>query len=367
MAENLNHQTASSWCYNDADSNCTKYGSLYTWVETMGKMPADCDTTMSCKMFETVQGICPDNWHVPTKLEWTVMFAALEDSSKTGRILKAKTGWEENRGGTDDVGFSALPAGIRSRDGEFVRAGYYAYFWSATEWVANATSSYYAYLSDYDEAEINYQNKFEAMPVRCVQDPVLQKEVAGNFIDSRDGREYITVKIGSQTWMAENLSYAAEGSLCYQGNPDNCEYYGRLYDWNTAMGSGSSRDVCPQKWHLPSREEWLKLYAAVGGSASAEKVLKSRTDWKNTDDGAPGTGTNDVGFDALPAGNASGGFFYNQGYQTFFWSSTEYISGEFAYYMTLDYGGEGGSLVAQYSDLLSGDKRVFFSVRCVKD
>ena len=166
--------------------------------------------------------------------------------------------------------------------------------------------------------------------------------------------------------MAENLNYAAEGSRCYQGDPDNCEYYGRLYDWNTAMGSGSTRDVCPEKWHLPSRMEWLKLYAAVGGSASAEKVLKSGTDWKNIDDGAPSTGTNDVGFDALPAGSSAGEFYYNQGYRTFFWSSTEYISGEYAYYMTLVYGGDV-QVVYLNSDLFTGDKKVFFSVRCIKD
>ncbi len=108
------------------------------------------------------------------------------------------------------------------------------------------------------EACIRLTNKLFAEVVSLVKD-----EKHGTFTDSRDGKIYITVKIGNQTWMAENLNFTtAEGSWCYENDSTYCEKYGRLYSWETA------REVCPAGWHLPSKSEFETLLSNVGGSGS---------------------------------------------------------------------------------------------------
>ena len=165
--------------------------------------------------------------------------------------------------------------------------------------------------------------------------------------DNRDGKKYKTVIIGERTWMAENLNYEANGSVCYDNKPENCDKYGRLYDWNTA------KEACPSGWHLPSKEEWT-IDGYVGGEAY--KKLKSKSGW-NKD----GNGTDDFGFSALPGGIGSeNGYFNSVGNDGGWWSADDSPS---AYYRILknnyDRGIAAWGISLGNSDLLS--------VRCLQD
>jgi uncharacterized protein (TIGR02145 family) len=171
----------------------------------------------------------------------------------------------------------------------------------------------------------------------------------GGFTDSRDGKKYKTVKIGEQVWMAENLNYAINSSVCYDNDQANCEKYGRLYNWETAMKS------CPNGWHLPSKEEWDKLISAVGGEETAGKKLKAKSGW-NED----GNGTDDYGFAALSGGGGlSNGNFAIVGDGGLWWGSNEDDAYR-AYVRIMSYSYENA--------LWSNDSKTNLqSVRCLKD
>ena len=219
--------------------------------------------------------------------------------------------------------------------------------------------------------------------------PTIEETTSGTFIDSRDGNEYNWVQIGDQVWMAENLAYlpsvnmVADGSedaagsyyyvYGYDGTnvadakaTDNYATYGVLYNWTAAMdGEASSttnpsgiQGVCPAGWHLPSDAEWKELTNYLGGTSVAGGKLKETgtTHWASPNTGA----TNETGFTALPGGARDyDGIFGNIGNHGVWWSSTESDTNS-ASYRYLDY---------DYSYLSSNgyDKKVGFSVRCVRD
>jgi uncharacterized protein (TIGR02145 family)/uncharacterized repeat protein (TIGR02543 family) len=172
----------------------------------------------------------------------------------------------------------------------------------------------------------------------------------GTFADSRDGKTYKKVAIGTQVWMAENLNYDVpnnETDVCYNNSSDNCSKYGRLYNWEAAM------KACPAGWHLPSDAEWTQLTDFVGSNAGTK--LKATSGWYNN-----GNGGDNYGFAALPAGYGySGGSFYGAGYGGYWWSPTE-KGADYAYGRSMGYDIEFVGRYYNYESYL-------FSVRCVQD
>ena len=174
------------------------------------------------------------------------------------------------------------------------------------------------------------------------------------------GQTYKAVKIGTQIWMAENLNYEAEGSKFYENNPDNGAKYGRLYTWETAM------KVCPKGWHLPTNEEWDKLFRFVDGDTGSESPYKSETAGKHLKavsgwrpwDGIENLDT--YGFSALPGGyNGMGGGFLNVGTNGYWWSACENDNND-AYYRNMHYDND-------YAHCSRIDKSCLRSVRCLQD
>jgi uncharacterized protein (TIGR02145 family) len=209
---------------------------------------------------------------------------------------------------------------------------------------------------------------------------------SSNYTNSCNIKDYKIVKIGNQTWMAENLNCYVSGSKCYDNNTANCAKYGRLYNWSTAMALSSNcnnisctnrinaphRGVCPEDWHIPSNAEWDALYHFAGGTSGtsspyespiAGKHLKAIEGWFSC--GSFGSGEiylceDNFGFSALPSGIGDfDGYFSNIGGYSFWWSLSEYNR--------LDAYGRGMTYNSDYARWLKRSKNYLFSVRCVQD
>ena len=362
MAQNLNYNVRfESWCYEDDAANCAKYGRLYAR-----------DAAMS---------VCLPGWHLPTKEEWENLFDAVGGQSTAGDALRSLSGWEDGDNGVDTYGFSAVPAGWRYPNSGSYGAGNNAHFWSST--ISEDVGGYFLYsvrlLGSSDSVDLNkYGGVNSAFSVRCVKDYAANSENSpfsssslspttntssssftqtmsyGILVDARDGQSYKMVKIGEQTWMAENLNYEypansyEDRNFCFGNEPANCPKYGRFYK------DGVVNRVCPDDWHLPSENEWLDLLM----SGVSVKELRSTEGWLNGMNGS-----NVYGFSALPGGDnvyrgSSGDeAFENEGENACFWSST------------LNTGGKTVVCVTRWDTyiFLVADKYHGYIVRCVKD
>ena len=330
--------------------------------------------------------ICKNNaWGTATVLEYdTYGLTGVEGDVKAGVVNKDKYYVYENgawRAAANDQEI-ALGVCTTAREGVVAENGGTYYICKSKTWTTATVLEYDTYgwkageEGEMRAGNVNIEECYEYK--NDVWTPCL-----GSFlIDSRDSKVYKTVRIGTQTWMAENLDYAdsittpslKRKSWCYENEPDSCVKYGRLYTWAAAIDSvrlyrehsidcgygktctlpAKVQGVCPDGWHLPTYTEWQALFTAVGGQSNARKVLKSQTGWYSN-----GSGTDAYGFSALPAGHRYDGDFYSAGYSADFWSATEYDS-RYAYFMNPGYDDYGAGLYYN-------SKHFGFSVRCLQD
>ena len=154
MAENLNYETANSWCFMNVNDNCGKLGRLYTW--------------------ENVKTACPTGWHVPTKEE----FEAMSTNALRIEIASDDDSWQETPFGRQNSeyfvpGLELKGTGIRQLNGVFEYDHRVGALWLADS--ANADSAYYA--RRYTQTASNdmnqwksYQDMSYGFSIRCVKD-----------------------------------------------------------------------------------------------------------------------------------------------------------------------------------------------------
>jgi uncharacterized protein (TIGR02145 family) len=320
------------WPMNDGAAYKSTYGGIYNWFAVnTGKL-------------------APDGWHVPTEAEFKMMVEYLGGKSVAGGKMKeaGMVHWlSPNTAATNSSGFTAVPAGYRWDTLGFNGITAYNYLWTSTQFEQQGAWGFALYFDKEEITRLQYYQS-AGFSVRCIED-----SGPGTFTDTRDGKSYKTIRIGNQTWLAENLAYnLGSGCWAYDYNETNVAAYGYLYTWEAA------KIAVPAGWHLPTDEEWTALTDFLGGAAIAGGKMKEAgtLHWLSPNTGAD----NSSGFTALPGGfrNSAGAFYYLfEGGN--WWSATESTSSN-AYnrYLGRSNGEAGRS---------SENKAIGQSVRCVKD
>jgi uncharacterized protein (TIGR02145 family) len=221
----------------------------------------------------------------------------------------------------------------------------------------------------------------------------LSAQQYGSFEDSRDGRVYKTVKIGTQIWMAENLNASSflNGDSIPQAETDSLwrkisvsekksawcirqsfakkagitfGSFGKLYNWYAV---NDPRGLAPKGWHIPNDEEWAELIKYLGGEENAGTKMKSTHNWT-----PKFSGTNESGFSAMPSGykywweEVSTYYFGEKGPMCFFWSSTlllnkdESLAEDANFFRISDH-----TMAGLHHYTIT--KALGFSVRCIKN
>jgi len=160
LAENMNYETPNSWWYDKDSDNGDLLGRLYRW--------------------EVANNACPGGWHLPSDDEWielevylgmdeTEASSMLWRGTDEGKKLKSRNYWYSG-GGTDEVGFGALPGGFRGEYGGFSGWHNSGEWWTATE--ADFLSNAYTrgMIQSKDQIFRSQNSKGRACSVRCVRD-----------------------------------------------------------------------------------------------------------------------------------------------------------------------------------------------------
>lgn len=406
MAENLNytgHEVGKSYCFKGDEDICKLYGRFYSRDAAMNS--SKCEYGASCLLGnDPIQGICPDGWHIPTYSETQTLVTL---AGKKAQPLMSTIGWGTEDSlyinpGIDTYGLSFVGTGQYDTKDGYNDIGEFTFMWVYYQ----SSDMYYllirgkdneAFINDFDGYESNFS-------VRCVKGdgvvPVSSSSVSsssvssssrtkqagaeplleaadeqfnpdieyGTMTDSRDGKTYKTVKVGSATWMAENLNYAGNEigvSTCFNDDDRFCELYGHFYSRSAAMnssscayksscdlGTGHIQGICPDGWHIPTNKEAQDLVNLASGHALP---LMSAKGWKTGI--TPGTDTYGLSFVGAGCYCSDDGF-HSLGEYGRLWV---YYASSTQYYIVIR-GLENEAEVWDYND-----EECYNPVRCVKD
>ena len=238
--------------------------------------------------------------------------------------------------------------------------------WESTSLIGNFY--FYQGISAFESSEMKTLIPSDQLIVNDVNELT---DSVGHFFDIRDGESYKWIRIGEQYWMTENLKYKSGKSISTKDKGEFIFPVSQLYNWDDAQ------NVCPEGWHLPTDDDWIKLERHIGMSSTIVRNIE----WRGTDEAnklksiegwnKQGNGIDEFGFNVLPVGYFQEGVDFiayayllttrikNIGLSASFWAAND-ISSKSGYYRMLN---------AKKPTIYRGDmnKSNMCSIRCIKD
>jgi uncharacterized protein (TIGR02145 family) len=345
-----------SWCYPEFKNSNSHLGKLYNVFAVNDD-----------------RGLAPLGWAIPTDYDWDLLVDFVGDEINGGKQLQSLP-IVLNGSATNLIGsfFNKRP-GSMNLDG----------FWGLGE-----SNSWWSITSVNESNWVRYINKEgpiarhlsttwgQGMAIRCIKSESSAEEAPKEYVENYDDNYTLiqSITIGSQNWSNKNLSvkhfrngdtiqYVSNAdewkkandakipAWCYYADrPINGKNYGLMYNWYAIV---DKRGLAPLGWHIPSRNEWFKLFEHFGGDSLAGPELKNKVLWY-------GSGNDRSEMNILPAGgrNMYGVFHFGIGGSVAFWTSTEFNS-EMAYCI---YFGDKDKVTNSTTEKSHG-----YYLRCIKD
>lgn len=276
---NLDVEVDGSYCYDNKETNCEKYGRLYTWAAAMG-FNGIYNETQAKPVSLPHQGICPDGSHLPNFDEWQYLYFHInQDKSAMADFMHQLAGAYDYRGYYRSIDEEVTYWSSTEYDATGTRYNFeYAWAWyihkdytfnkdnghkitgASVRCVKNYNFPLYVSSSSSEQSSSSTESSssnafiptvlpekdYDCNTYKCVQTACLNPNMDyGEFLDTRDNQVYRTIQIGTQIWMAQNLNYADSiktpslkgKTFCYGNNEENCDKYGHLYTWAAAIDS----------------------------------------------------------------------------------------------------------------------------------
>lgn len=150
ITANLELNIPDSYCYNNTEENCVRYGRLYSWASAQ----------KGCSLLG-------DGWRLPSKDEWQRLAASYGSNSKDP-VENRKAAFKELLNANNSH-FNAVLGGGRNPGGEYARLEAHGFYWTATE--QNDSTAWFANFAKGSQALYHQPDgeKLWAFSVRCIK------------------------------------------------------------------------------------------------------------------------------------------------------------------------------------------------------